>query len=229
MANATTIDPGTVRTLSVPSSGRALVDLALVWGVIAGAMIAANVLNAWWAYAVAIVIIGSRQNALATLAHEAWHSLLFPSRALNHFVGRWFYSYPLGIMYYHDRTRHLRHHREVGHDHDPDWINYKTETRETPGRVGIYLGSLLLGRMLIASVVSFLAQGNPRIGVETAGETGSATPSVRYEFLCAVGCQLIIAALLTIATGHWWAYPLLWLLPLATFAGFFANFRSFVE
>jgi fatty acid desaturase len=132
-------------------------------------------------------------------------------------------------MYYHDRTRHLRHHREVGHVHDPDWINYKTETRETPGRVGIYLGSLLLGRMMIASIISFLARGKPRIGVEAPGDANSSAPGVRYEFACAVLCQLIIAAALTLATGKWWAYPVFWLLPLATFAGFFANFRSFVE
>jgi fatty acid desaturase len=227
MASAT-IDRDVIRRLSVPSAGRAIVDLLLVWGVIAGSAAAALVLDRWYAYAVAIIVIGSRQNALATLAHEAWHSLLFPSRALNHWVGRWFYSYPLGIMYYHDRTRHLRHHREVGHDHDPDWINYKTETRETPARVGFYLGSLLLGRMLIASVISFLAKGKPRIGVEKTADD-SRTPGVRYEFACAVFCQLVIATVLTLSSGDWWAYPLLWLFPLATFAGFFANFRSFVE
>jgi fatty acid desaturase len=191
-------------------------------------MAAAVMVDRLYVYAIAIVVIGSRQNALATLAHEAWHSLLFPSRAINHLVGRWAYSYPLGILYYHDRTRHLRHHREVGHDHDPDWINYRTETRETPARVGFYLGSLLLGRMLIASVLSFIAKGKPRIGVEaSSGE--SRAPGVLYEFGCAVTCQVIIAGALTIATGRWWAYPVLWLVPLATFAGFFANFRAFVE
>src|SRR5689334_10361405 len=100
MASPTTIDRDLIRELSVPSSARAAVDLVLVWGVIAGAIGTAVALDRWYVYAIAIVIIGSRQNALATLAHEAWHSLLFPSRALNHWVGRWFYSYPLGILYY---------------------------------------------------------------------------------------------------------------------------------
>src|SRR5215212_7580130 len=102
MGPSTTIDHAMIRALSVPSRLRALLDLALVWGVIAGVMVAANVIDRWYAYVLAVVIIGSRQNALATLAHEGWHSLLFPSRRLNHQIARWFYSYPLGILYYHD-------------------------------------------------------------------------------------------------------------------------------
>jgi fatty acid desaturase len=228
MGGTPTIDHATIRALSVPSSSRAVLDLALVWSVIAGAMVVAHTIDRWYAYAVAVVVIGSRQNALATLAHEAWHSLLFPSRRLNHWVGRWCYSYPLGIPYHHDRTRHLRHHREVGHDHDPDWINYKTESRETPRRVGAYLGSLLLGRLFVASLGSFVTRGQPRIGVPGAA-AADGHAGVKTEFACAVLCQALIAGAMTAAFARWWSYPLLWLLPLATFAGFFANFRAFVE
>jgi len=228
MGETTTIDHATIRELSVPSGLRTTLDLVLVWGVIAGAMAAAHWFDRWYGYALAVVIVGSRQNALATLAHEAWHGLLFRSRRLNHLVGRWLYSYPIGILYYHDRTRHLRHHRTVGHDHDPDWINYTSETRETPARVAIYLGSLLLGRMLVASVVSFATLGQPRIGVQRE-PTSETHPSVAVEFGCAVICQAAIAIAMSAGFGRWWSYPLLWLLPLATFAGFFANFRAFVE
>lgn len=227
MGGTPTIDRATIRALSVPSSARALLDMAFVWGVIVGAMAAAHAIDRWYAYALAIVIIGSRQNALATLAHEAWHGLLFPSRRLNHQIGRWCYAYPLGILYYHDRARHLRHHRDVGHDHDPDWINYKTESRETPGRIAIYLGSLLFGRLLAATLVSFVTRGRPRIGVKAEGAEGH--PGIKTELAYAVLCQVAIAVAMAVGFRQWWSYPLLWLLPLATFAGFFANFRSFVE
>ena len=109
-------------------------------------------MDRWYVYVLAILVIGGRQNALATLAHEGWHGLLFSSRGLNHLVGAWLYSYPVGILYYHDRDRHLRHHREVGHDYDPDWINYTSRHRETRGRVLWYLASLLFGRLLFSTL-----------------------------------------------------------------------------
>jgi fatty acid desaturase len=228
MGEKTSIDHATIRELSVPSVPRTALDLVLVWGVIGAMMLTAHWLDRWYVYGLAVVIIGSRQNALATLAHESWHGLLFRSRRLNHAVGRWLYSYPIGILYDHDRTRHLRHHRTVGHDHDPDWVNYATATRETPARVVLYLGSLLLGRMLVSSLVSFATRGRPRIGVqrEPAAENGA---DVATELACVVICQMVIATAMTAGFGRWWSYPLLWLLPLATFAGFFANFRAFVE
>ncbi|HEX5109765.1 MAG TPA: fatty acid desaturase [Vicinamibacterales bacterium] len=228
MRETISIDHGTLRELSVPSIRRTALDLVLVWGLIGAMMLAAHWLDRWYVYALAAVIVGSRQNALATLAHEAWHGLLFRSQPLNHAMGRWLYAYPIGILYYHDRTRHLRHHRTVGHDHDPDWINYATATRETPARVVLYLASLLLGRMLVGSVVSFATRGRPRIGVqrEASVENG---PGVASELACVVICQAVMATAMTAGFGRWWSYPLLWLLPLATFAGFFANFRAFVE
>jgi len=216
------IDPKSVQILSAPSRIRAGLDLLLVWGVIAAAIAAAQVIDRAYAYALAIIVIGARQNALATLAHEGWHSLLFSSRRLNHAIAAWFYAYPIGILYEHDRERHLRHHREVGHDYDPDWINYTSRDRETSGRVLSYLASLLCGRLLFSTVVSFARRGQPRIGVESQ-------KGVVGELLRVVLCQALLFSVMTRATHHWWSYPLLWMLPLATFAGFFANFRALIE
>src|SRR6516164_2567942 len=156
-----TIDQESVQLLSVPSGIRAGWDFLFVWGVIAAVTAAAHAIDRAYAYVLAIIIIGARQNALATLAHEGWHSLLFPSRRLNHVVAAWFYAYPIGILYDHDRERHLRHHREVGHDHDPDWINYTSRDRETPGRVLSYLVSLLCGRLLFSTLMNFVSRGRP--------------------------------------------------------------------
>ncbi|HEX7901372.1 MAG TPA: fatty acid desaturase family protein [Planctomycetota bacterium] len=230
MSDRSAIDHESVRALSAPSGLRAAFDLLLVWGVIAGAMAGAHLLDRWWAYAAAVVVIGARQNALATLAHEGWHGLLFPSRRLNHAIGGWLYSYPLGILYHHDRDRHLRHHREVGLEHDPDWINYTSRRRESPLRVIAYLFSLLLGRLVFSTLLSFATRGKPRIGLDAAA--GDAKPEhagVFAELLRVVVCQAALAAAMTLLSGKWWSYPLLWMLPVATFAGFFANFRALLE
>jgi fatty acid desaturase len=227
-ANAINLE--SVRALSVPSVPKALQDTLLVWGVIAIAMAGAHFVDRASAYILAIVVIGGRQNALATLAHEGWHGLIFSSKRLNHLVGGWLYSYPLGILYYHDRDRHLRHHREVGHDYDPDWINYTGRQRETPGRVLWYLASLLCGRLLLSTILSFATKGKPRIGLNSAANSNKESrPSVPAELFRVVLCQVVLFGAMTLATQRWWSYLLLWMLPLATFAGFFANFRALIE
>jgi fatty acid desaturase len=225
-----TIDNRSLQTLSVPSSLRAWCDFVIVWGVIVAAFAGAHLVDVWYVYVLAIVVIGGRQNALATLAHEGWHGLLFSSRRLNHALGAWLYSYPVGILYYHDRDRHLRHHREVGHEYDPDWINYTSSRRDRPFRVLGYLVSLLFGRLFVSTLLSFISRGRPRIGLDSTGRAGQeGRPSVLVELFCAVLCQVVLFAGMMFISHLWWSYFLLWLLPLATFAGFFANFRALIE
>jgi fatty acid desaturase len=146
-------------------------------------------------------------------------------------VGAWIYAYPIGILYHHDRNRHLRHHREVGHDHDPDWVNYTSRQRETPGRMLLYLSSLLFGRLAFSTLVSFARRGRPRIGVPAShgGANELDHPGIAGESLRMLLCQAALFGGLTLSTGLWWAYPVFWVLPLATFAGFFANFRALIE
>jgi len=209
---------------------KALWDLLFVWGIIAGAAAIALIVNRWYAYALAIVVIGGRQNALATLAHEGWHGLLFSSRRMNQLAGAWLYSYPIGILYHHDRERHLRHHREVGHDYDPDWINYTNRHRENPARVLWYLASLLFGRLLFSSLLSFVSRGRPRIALESGNAAIKEDhPGVFGELLRVLLIQGVLFTATMLVSQRWWTYLLLWVLPLSTFAGFFANFRAFIE
>jgi fatty acid desaturase len=204
-------------------------DFVLVWGVIAISFAIAIFADRWYAYVLALVVIGGRQNALATLAHEGWHGLLFPSRRMNHIAGAWLYAYPIGILYDHDRERHLRHHREVGHNYDPDWINYTSDHRDSAIRVFGYLSSLLFGRLLFGSLISFLSRGRPRIAVEPGREGSEAYSGVVRELLSSLFCQAVLFTVMMLVSHRWWSYLLLWLLPLATFAGFLANFRAFME
>jgi fatty acid desaturase len=53
--------------------------------------------------------------------------------------------------------------------------------------------------------------------------------SILMELSGVLICQAILFSVMTLASHRWWSYPLLWMLPLATFAGFFANFRALIE
>ena len=192
-------------------------DVLLTWGLIVGAIAGACLVDRWYGYALAAVVIGGRQNALATLAHEGWHGLLVASRGINHFMGAWLYAYPIGILYNNDRDRHLRHHREVGHEYDPDWINYSTRHRDSPTRVMAYLASLLCGPLLLATAWVF-TRGRPGIAghQQECWENSPERWSVNsYSFRDDIQPD----------DGG----PSIALMLPSDLAGFFANFRAFVE
>jgi len=221
-----------LRRLAQVSDTRGVLDQTLVWGAILLAVWLATAFDHWLATFAAVVLIGSRQNALATLAHEAWHRLAFSDGRWNHRLGAWLDAYPIGIPYHHDRKRHMRHHREVGLARDPDWVNYTNEGRETPLRLARYLLGLVCGLLFFSTAWSVLVERKPRINVD--GDEAAAprehgnVPTLAQELAGIVACQAVLLFLFT-AIGGLWAYPLYWCLPLATFGGFFANLRAFLE
>jgi len=223
----TTVPIEIVRRHSAVSDVRGALDLALVWGTIVLALAVATSLGTWWAYLAAVVVIGSRQAALVNLAHDAWHGLCFNDRRLNHWVGAWLYSYAVGLPHFHDRRRHLMHHRMVGERRDPDWVNYTNMGRETAGRVVRFLTGRLLGSLLYDNVASAVLNRKPPIAVFIEAP-GKDEPDVGTEMKRVIGVQLVLAVAMTLLFG-WWTYPVLWVLPMATVAAFCINVRAYVE
>jgi fatty acid desaturase len=84
-----------------------------------GVVIAAAVLNTWWSYLLAFVLMTRGHVCLNILGHEAAHRLLFSNRRANDAVGRLlaYSSYQAMLAY---RRAHFAHHRdEMGPD-EPD-------------------------------------------------------------------------------------------------------------
>lgn len=73
----------------------------------------------------AIVLLGGRQLGCGALMHECGHGSLFASKKLNRFVGEWLGAAP--VLYKLDdyMTSHLKHHREIGNQQDPDLHRYE--------------------------------------------------------------------------------------------------------
>lgn len=88
-------------------------------------------------YPLTILIIGSRQRALASLLHEAAHTTLFKSRILNVTIGRVLCGWTILQSYGTYRITHvLNHHPKIGNDSiDPDLVYmleqgvYKSQSR----------------------------------------------------------------------------------------------------
>jgi fatty acid desaturase len=84
-----------------------------------GVVVAAALLNTWWAYLAAFVLMARGHVCLNILGHEAAHRLLFTNRFTNDAVGRFlgYSSYQAMLAY---RRVHFAHHRdEMGPD-EPD-------------------------------------------------------------------------------------------------------------
>lgn len=96
--------------------------------VIAGSVVLAGAVTGWehWvAYLVAVVLIGSRQRALANLTHEASHRKLFASRHLNDTVARLVCAWPLATAFSGYTAEHARHHRYLWGERDPERAVYE--------------------------------------------------------------------------------------------------------
>jgi fatty acid desaturase len=89
-----------------------------------GVVIAAAVIDTWWSYLLAFVLMARGHVCLNILGHEAAHRLLFTNRRANDWVGRFlaYSSYTAMLAY---RRAHFAHHRdEMGPD-EPDLSLYR--------------------------------------------------------------------------------------------------------
>lgn len=71
-------------------------------------------------FLISVVLIGSRQFALAVLVHDGAHNLLFSNSKINDFMSQWFCAYPVFQDNRAYRPYHLKHHRFTETEDDPD-------------------------------------------------------------------------------------------------------------
>ncbi len=89
-----------------------------------GVVIAAGVLNTWWGYLAAFVLMARGHVGLNILGHEAAHRLLFTDQRVNDFVGRWVLGYPTFQAMLGYRRAHFAHHRDEMGPEEPDLALY---------------------------------------------------------------------------------------------------------
>jgi fatty acid desaturase len=101
------------REMSQVSNVRALWALACQWLVIAAAFTAVVMVDRWWAWPIATLIIASRQHAMLALIHEAAHYHLLSNRAVGDVVSDLLCAFPLNMTTAGYRHEHMLHHRYV--------------------------------------------------------------------------------------------------------------------
>ena len=76
----------------------------------------------WVVFLISLIVVGSRQFALAVLMHEGAHKLLFSNLTINDWVAQWLCAYPIFQDTKPYRPYHLKHHKFTETKQDPDLI-----------------------------------------------------------------------------------------------------------
>lgn len=213
----------TFRDLAAVSRWKGLALVAHAWAVIFALAWGAAYLATWWAWIIAIVLIGGRQLGLAILMHEAAHGLMHPNRQVNNWIGHGLTGVPMGTDMHAYRSYHLAHHRYTQQAEDPDLAL----SAPFPTSAASILRKVL--RDLTGQTC--LKQRGAQIAMAIRGfgpgahEQNLFVGKVMLRFLAA---QSMLLAL-SYATGLGAIPYLLWLIALATTFQLFLRIRNIAE
>jgi fatty acid desaturase len=197
--------------------------IAHAWLVILGAMALVAVMPNPLTYVLAVMLIGSRQLGLFILMHEGAHRCFSRSERRNMAVSQWLCAYPVFADTAAYRRYHLQHHAHTQQADDPDLdlsapfpittASYRRKfLRDISGRTGY-------------------AQRKAQI-LNALGDPSWPLGRRARHFYDRLGPQIAVNALLwagLAAVGIWWAYPLLWLVPLLTWLMVITRIRNIAE
>jgi fatty acid desaturase len=174
-------------------------------------------------FALAVALIGSRQLGLAILMHDGAHGALAKGARLNMALSQWLCAYPIFAETEAYRRYHLQHHAHTQQEDDPDLVlsapfpitalSYRRKFwRDISGQTGF-------------------AQRKAQF-IHALGDNSWPLARRAAHFRSKLGPQLLVNALLFAGfavAGVWWAYPLLWLLPLLTWMMVITRIRNIAE
>ena len=206
-------------TLSSRSRFMGLALLAHCWLVIGLAM----AIGVTWPVTIPlmVMVIGTRQLGLFILMHDAAHGLLHPNRHINDTAAKWFGGSELDVY----RPYHLQHHRFVQQTADPDLV-LSAPFPITPASLKRKIWRDLSGQTFFKQRFGPLANK-----LKNCGSIRAAWPLIALEvknqrvFFITNGLGLLVFA----SVGLWWAWVLMWLLPMASWLPLVTRLRNIAE
>ncbi len=173
----------------------------------------------------AIMIIGARQLGLAILMHDAAHGAIHPDLKINDWLGEWLCGAPVGARLSSYRDYHLGHHKFAQQAEDPDLglsAPFPISRASLMRKVVRDLTGQTFVKQRLAVVRARLRSRKP--GVSALSIVASEIGRQRRFLLWQLG--LLVALSLA---GVWWAYFVLWLVPMATWYPLVTRIRNIAE
>ena len=223
MAARDLVTPAQLAELRERVEWKGIVLIAHAWAVILGSVALVAMIPNPLTYILAVMLIGSRQLGLAILMHEGAHRCFSRNETRNMALSQWLCAYPIFADTLAYRRYHLQHHAHTQQEDDPDLVlsapfpitkaSYRRKFwRDITGRTGY--------EQRKAQLINAL--GDP---------SWPFARRARY-FGEKLGPQILVNGImfagLTLA-GIWWAYPLLWLVPLLTWMMVITRIRNIAE
>ena len=174
-------------------------------------------------FLLSVVAIGSRQFALAVLAHDGAHNLLFSKEKINDLASQWFCAFPLFSDNRPYRPYHLAHHRFTESENDPDLslsapfpitkASFRRKViRDLTGQTGFKRYSIALKSIFSSEADDF------------KGKIIKISDKISGFFIS----NLVIFSLIAIFS-HWSIYFLLWWIPAFTYYSLIVRIRNIAE
>ena len=186
-----------------------------VWAVCALAVLAYIVFPNPLVFAASFLIIGSRQHGMAILAHDAAHGILFKTKSVNEWVGKYLLAAPYGGDMLAYRHYHLKHHRFTQSKDDPDLpLSAKFPTSKASLFRKFFRD--ITGRTFLRLRLATWRAGKSQDKI-AGSDAFQKTSPIPYFLTNGLLLGLFVLA------GHPWLFLTLWLLPLWTW--FFAVLR----
>ena len=195
------------------------------WAMIALAVLAGVLIP--WLIPLCIMIVGTRQLGLAILMHEAAHGGLSKSNRLNDFLGHWLCAVPIGASLKAYRPYHLTHHRFAQQAEDPD-LMLSAPFPVSPASLRRKLIRDLTGQTFFKQRVLLpLAKARSSGPRDDGAHEYEAIVTGRSVLPFLAFNAVLLAGF--IAAGVWWAFFMLWLLPMATWFPMVTRLRNIAE
>jgi fatty acid desaturase len=214
LANGMAVPPLRAELRRIDNRRNAL-TVAAVWFWVAVIIGGAVWIDQWWSYLLAFVLMGPMYARFAILMHEAAHKLLFTNKRWNDWVGKWLVAYPVFTPVQLYRRAHFAHHKDEFGPDEPDLAYYAPYpcTRRA------------LWRRLFRDAVGISGWKNFKPLVKNSVRKGP----FRRIGLSIFAVQALLWAMMWVATGRWWIYPVLWWLPWMTEWRVINRLRSIAE
>jgi fatty acid desaturase len=215
--------PGELAVVRERVEWKGIALIAHAWAVILGSIALVAIFPNPLTYIVAVVLIGSRQLGLAILMHDGAHGCFSRNEARNMALSQWFCAYPVFAETVAYRRYHLQHHQRTQQDDDPDLVlsapfpitkaSYRRKFwRDISGQTGY--------EQRKAQILNALG--------EPAWPWRQRARHFAEKLGPQIGANAVLLAALALA-GVWWAYPLLWIVPLLTWQMVITRIRNIAE
>ena len=213
-----------IKQLSTPKPWRAIVDAAICWAWILAAMGLVAYHTTWLTVLLAIPVIGNRYYALFIIGHDGLHRRLFPTIKRNDFWNDLLIMAPIGAITRLNNRNHLAHHHHFTTEKDPDRHKHACFNKaDRPEFLEFLSGVASFWKSAIAVLLTWQGGKNRNALARSASDSHTLR-----DFVILASWFAILAGGLTWLIA-WWAYPVLWLLPVYAFMVLGDNFRSFAE